>query len=58
MCAKRYKPVPSSAQRIRKARKLIREMPKADQIDLMVEAGVMTQEQAERAKKKLAELEG
>jgi hypothetical protein len=27
------------------------------QIDLMVEAGVMTREQAERAKKKLAEAE-
>jgi len=30
-------------------------MSKQRRIDLMVEAGVMTEEQAERAKKKLAE---
>jgi hypothetical protein len=58
MSVKRYKLVlPSSSQRIRKARKSLKEMPKAKRIDLMVKAGVMTKKQAEQAKKKLAELQ-
>ena len=59
MCAKRYKLVlPSSSQRIRKAKRALREMSKLDRIDLMVKAGSMTQQQAEKAKKKLAEIQG
>ena len=59
MCAKRYKLVlPSSSQQIRKAKKTLRAMPKETQIDLMVKAGSMTQQQGERAKKKLAEFGG
>jgi ribosomal protein S20 len=56
--AKRYKlEVSSSAERIRKARKFLQKLPKVKRIDLMVKAGVMTEEQADRAKKKLAEME-
>ncbi len=56
MSVKRYKlAIPSSSQRIRKARKLLHTMSKSDQIDLMVKAGSMTEEQADQAKKKLAE---
>jgi hypothetical protein len=33
-------------------------MSKLDRIDLMVKAGSMTQQQAEKAKKKLAEIQG
>jgi len=40
---------------IREAMKKFKEMPKVRKIELMVEAGVMTAEQADRAKKKLAE---
>ncbi|MFO0926971.1 MAG: hypothetical protein U0736_08005 [Gemmataceae bacterium] len=59
MCAKRYKlEVPSSTQRVRKARKALREMSQVDQIDLMVKAGLMTPEQAEKAKQKLAQSQG
>jgi ribosomal protein S20 len=43
---------------IRKAKKSLRTMSKTRQIDLMVKAGVMTQKQATRAKKKLAEVQG
>ena len=58
MSAKRYKlEVSSSTQRIRKARKFLQKLPKVKRIDLMVKAGVMTEEQADRAKKKLAEME-
>jgi hypothetical protein len=45
-----------SAEMIRKAREHFEKMPKVRRIELMVEAGVMTAEQAERAKEKLAEL--
>ena len=38
--------------------KAFREMPEEKKIDLMVKAGSMTQDQADRAKKKLAEVEG
>jgi hypothetical protein len=59
MCAKRYKVVlPSSSQRIRRAKQTLREMSKLDRIDLMVKAGSMTQQQAEKAKKKLGEIQG
>ncbi len=58
MSAKRYKlEVSSSTLRIRKARKFLQKLPKVKRIDLMVKAGVMTEEQADRAKKKLAEME-
>jgi len=56
MSVKRCKmALPSSSQRIRKAKKSLKTMSKAKQIDLMVKARVMTRKQAERAKKKLAE---
>jgi hypothetical protein len=57
MSAKQYKlAMPSSSQRIRKAKKTLREMSKLDRIDLMVKAGSMSQQQADKAKKKLAEM--
>ena len=56
MSVKRYKlALLGSSQRIRKAKLKFREMPKVRKIELMVAAGVMTEKQAERAKKKLAE---
>ena len=58
MCAKRYNLVlPSSSQRIRNARKSLRKMSKVERIDLIVAAGSMTEQQAEKAKKKVAEIE-
>ena len=58
MSAKHYElEVSSSTLRIRKARKFLQKLPKEKRIDLMVKAGVMTEEQADRAKKKLAEME-
>ena len=58
MSVKRYKlALSTSRQRIRKARKFLRAMPRLKQIELMVKAGVMTEEQAEQARKKLAEIE-
>lgn len=57
MSAKRYKLVlPSSSLRIRKAKKTLQEMSKGKRIDLMVKAGAMTQQQADKAKKRLAEV--
>jgi hypothetical protein len=56
MSVKRYKlALSTSSQKIRKARTKLKQMSKQRRIELMVEAGVMTEEQAERAKKKLAE---
>ena len=56
MSVKRYKPaLPTSSQRIRKAKTKLKQMTKLRKIELMVEAGAMTRSQAERAKKKLAE---
>jgi hypothetical protein len=56
MSAKRYKLAElTSRQRIRRAMIKFKQMSKERRIELMVEAGVMTEEQAERAKKKLAE---
>jgi hypothetical protein len=45
----------TSSQKIRDAVKNLRQMPMEERIDLMVQAKVMTREQAERAKKKWAE---
>jgi hypothetical protein len=51
MSGKRSKVASSaSSQQIRRAVKKLQQMPKEERIDLMVEAKVMTQEQAERAK--------
>ncbi len=50
--------LPSLTQRIQKAKKSLEAMPKSKQIDLMVKAGVMTEKQAEKAKKKLGEVQG
>ena len=59
MCAKRYKlALPSSSQRIRKARVTFRKMSKLDRIDLMVKAGALTEEQAQKVRGKVVELEG
>jgi hypothetical protein len=57
MSKKRYKmEVSTSVQIIREARKHMKKMPMERKIDLMVEAGLFTVEQGERAKKKLAEM--
>ena len=59
MSVRRYKlALPSSSQRIRKAMKSFKAMSKGERIDLMVKAGVMTEKQADQAKKKLAEMQG
>ena len=50
--------LPSSSQKIRKAKMSLRTMTKARRIELMVEAGVMTPRQAAQAKKKLSEIQG
>ena len=56
MSVKRYKPALStSSQKIRKAKTKLKQMSRLRKLELMVEAGAMTAEQAERAKKKLAE---
>ena len=47
----------ASSEKIRLAMKHFFRLPKERRIDLMVEAKVMTPEQAERAKKKWAELQ-
>ncbi len=58
MSVKRSKlAVPSSVWRIRKARERLRGMSDLEGIELMVKAGVMTREQADRAKQRLAEIE-
>jgi hypothetical protein len=57
MSVKRYKLALTPANRtIRKARKSLKKMPKPKQIELTVKAGAMTEIQAERARKKLAEM--
>jgi hypothetical protein len=56
MSAQRYEPeLPSSVERIRRARLHLKTLPKQRRIELMVEAGALTAEDAERAKKRLAE---
>ena len=58
MSAKRYElPVSESVAIIRRARAKLERMPRERQIDIMVKAGVMTEEQAARAKKAIAERE-
>jgi alkanesulfonate monooxygenase SsuD/methylene tetrahydromethanopterin reductase-like flavin-dependent oxidoreductase (luciferase family) len=47
----------TSSQKIRKAMKNFQRMSKEQRIDLMVEAKVITPEQAERAKRKWAEIQ-
>jgi hypothetical protein len=56
MSVKRYKlALSASSQKIRKAKKTLKQMTKLRKIELMVEAGAMTKRQAEKARKKLAE---
>ncbi len=50
-------PGSASSEMIRKAVKNLQKMPQEQQIDLMVEAKVMTREQAERAKKEWARIQ-
>ena len=50
-----HRPI-TMTQIIRRARKALREMPKTEKIDVMVEAGVMISEQADRANQRLLEL--
>lgn len=49
--------LPSSSARIQEARRKLKKMSPQKKIDLMVKAGVMTERQAAKAKKKLAEME-
>lgn len=59
MSAKCYEmPISTSVARVRDARLRLKEMSRLRKLELMVEAGVMTQEQADRAKRKLAETSG
>jgi ribosomal protein S20 len=46
----------ASSRKIRRAVVNLQHMPREKRIDLMVEAGVMTSDQAARAKRNLAEL--
>jgi hypothetical protein len=56
MSVKRSKlALPTSTQIIRKARISLRKMSNQRKIELMVQAGIMTQSQADRVIKKLAE---
>lgn len=56
MSAKRYKlTLPSSSQKIRKAKTHLKQMSETKKLDLMVKAGAMTKAQANRAKKKLSQ---
>jgi len=58
MSAKRSKvPVPSSVWRISRARKMLREMSDLERIEVAVKVGVMTRQQADKAKRRLAEIE-
>lgn len=47
--------LPTSSQKIRKAKATLKGMTKLKRIDLMVKAGSMTEKQAEKARKKLVE---
>jgi hypothetical protein len=56
MSVKRYRlALPASTERIRQARATLKKMSQEEQIDLMVNAGVMTVQQVEQAKMKLGE---
>jgi len=58
MSVKRSKPLlPRSAHQIAQARKLLKTMPRARKLELMFEARLITAEQLETGKRKLAELE-
>lgn len=43
----------SSVERIRRARLMLQQMTQEQKLDLLVKAGLLTQEQADRAKEKL-----
>ncbi len=43
----------SSVERIRRARLMLQQMTQEQKLDLLVKAGLLTQEQANRAKEKL-----
>jgi len=59
MSAKRSKvALPASSRRIRQAKKALQTTSQQVRIDLMVQAGVMTSQQADKAKAKLAVAEG
>jgi hypothetical protein len=54
MSVKHYKlALPSSSQKIRKAKESLKGMSMSKKIDLMVDAGALTDKQAAFAKKKL-----
>lgn len=57
MSVKRSKPLlPRSAYQIAQARKLLKTMPRAKKLELMLEARLITPEQFETGQRKLAEL--
>ena len=59
MSAKRSKMAPSeSFRRIRRAKKALQTTSQQVRIDLMVRAGVMTKQQADKAKSKLTAVGG
>jgi hypothetical protein len=54
---KRYKlALPTSSRKISKPKTKLKQMSRQGKIELMVKAGAMTERQAERAKKRLAEM--
>jgi len=56
MSVKRYKlAMPASSRKIREATTNLKQMSRLRKIELMVESGAMTERQADRARKKLAE---
>lgn len=50
-------PVSTSVWRIRKAKRMLDRMSDLERLEVMVKAGVMTPEQAAKAKRRLAEIE-
>ncbi len=57
MSVKRYKlALPASSRKISKAKAKLKQISRLRKIELMVEAGAMTKTQAERARKKLADM--
>ena len=51
-------PRSSSSLRIKRAVAALKKMPMTEKIQLLVEAGLMTQEEADQAKRRLAEKSG
>ncbi|QEH35050.1 hypothetical protein OJF2_35950 [Aquisphaera giovannonii] len=47
--------LPASSERIREAKAALKRIPKERKLELMVEAGAITPEQADRARKRLAD---